>query len=156
MGQYGRGLAGYFQHGVGSLTLSAGNETARAIVPSGITGALLQAKFLTENFSTNDLVWVVVGLTYIVTTTITGGPPVLTLRKNGVNVLTGGTVTIPAVASGPNEIFGALASWTAPADAPGDAWSLFVSTVGTAGVITAALVYAYRTVTGITDGLLTY
>lgn len=155
MGAYGRGLAGYFQHSLGSLTLTGANETLRAIQPSGISIPLIQAGFLTENFAPNDVVWFPVAIIYIVTTGITVTNAVVTLRKNGVSAATGGTATLPIVALGPNEIFSALSNYTfAAAPAAGDNYSVLVTTTATAGVVNPLyLVYGYKTVAGITDGV---
>lgn len=158
MGAYGRGLAGYFFHDLESLTLTGANESLRAIVPSGVSIPLLQANFLTENFAPNDLVWVPVGVSYVITTGITVTNAVVTIRKNGVGPIatpaTAGQATLPIAALGANELFAPFTNYAfAAAPAPGDAWSVLVTTTSTAGVVTLFLCYAYRTVAGITDGV---
>ncbi len=140
---------------LGSLTVSGANETATDISPSGITVALLQAKFLTGNYAPAE-VYVPVGLWYIITTGITVNAAVVTLRKNGVSAATGGTASLPVAASGANWKFAVFSSWTfAAADAAADAWSVLVTTTATAGVVNpVVLAYAIRAVPNVTESTL--
>lgn len=140
---------------LGSLTTTGANETAKDIVPSGLSIPLLQAKMLTGNYGVAE-VWVPVGLWYIITTGITVTDVVVTLRKNGVSPTSGGTATLPIAALGANWKFAVFSSWVfAAADAAADAWSVLVSTTSTAGVVNPVhLCYAIRTVGNVTDGAL--
>ena len=152
MGFIDRGIRAYARVTLGSLTTTGANETLRAIEPSGISGPLLQAKFLTERFPPAET-WVPVGVTYIITTGITVTDAKVTLRKNGVSAATGGFATLPIAALGANEVFAAFTPWTfAAADAAGQAWSVLVSTTSTAGVVNPIyLVYAVRDVIGVAE-----
>lgn len=161
MGFIDTGLAGYGSVSLGSLTTTGANETLRATTPNIIPASLRQGKMLTERAGPGE-VWVPLGIAYIITTGITVTPVVLTLRKNGVNAATNGTITLPIAALGPNEIWAnfnaggtpSTANYTfAAADAMADAWSLFVTTTSTAGVVSIRLIYAWRAVIGISTGV---
>lgn len=154
MGFIDRGMTGGYQRAnLGSLTTTGANESLRALPPTGLSGPLLQQKFLTERYSLAET-WVPVGIVYVITTGITVTAAAVTLRKNGVNALTGGVASLPIQALGPNEVGAAFTPWTfAAADLPGDVWSIFVTTTSTAGVVTANLVYAIRDVINVADGV---
>src|SRR5215471_7727218 len=133
------------------LTTSGANETAKWIEASGISGTLLQNKFLTQYCSVAET-WVPVGVLWIPTTGITTTAPTLILRKNGVSPATGGVATLAIQATSANEFFSAFTPWTfAAADAAAQQWSVLVGTTSAAGQISAALVYQVRMVTGIEE-----
>jgi hypothetical protein len=137
---------------LGSLTTTAGNETSRCIVPSGVSIPLLQAKKLTA-FQMPNEVWVPVGLWYTVTTGITVTDVVVTLRKNGVSPTSGGTATLPIAASSANEKWAVFSNWVfAAADAIADTWSVLVTTTSTAGVVNPVFLgYCLRAVPNVTE-----
>ena len=153
MGFIDRGFRGFQRSGsLGTLTTTGGNETAKVKVPSGVSGPLLQAKFLTGRYGPAE-VWVPVGLWYTITTGITVTDAKVTLRKNGVSAASGGVATLPIAALGADELFAAFSPWTfAAADAAGDQWSVLVTTTSTAGVVNPLyLAYALRDVINITE-----
>jgi hypothetical protein len=155
MGAQDRTYTGYLRATMGTLTTTGANETARVIAPSALSIPLLQTNFMTAVYSTSEA-WRPVGIAYIITTGITVTAAVVTLRKNGVNALTGGTATLPIQALGANEVFAPFTAYTfAAGDAPGDAWSVFVTTTSTAGVVNpVTLVYGIVPKIGVSEGLL--
>lgn len=154
MGMQFREFRGYQKHALGTLTLTGTAETARAISPSGISGALLQAYNLSGYCNVAE-VWVPFGISYICATSVTTPAAVVTLWKNGAAVTgAGGTITIPIQSSGPNYVFAAFGNYTTTAPAAGDVWSLKVTTSSGAGVINPIdLWYATKQVTGINEGV---
>jgi len=152
MGFVDRAIRGMQKTNLGSLTTTGANETLKAKVPSGLSGPLLQAKLISERYSTAE-VWVPLGISYIITTGITVTAAVVTLRKNGVSAATGGTATLAIQALGADEVFVPFTPWTfAAADAAGDQWSLLVTTTSTAGVVNPIhLYYGVKSVISITE-----
>src|SRR6478736_2143177 len=96
---------------LGSMDVSStSTESARITVPSGLTVALLQAQGITEYLGPAEA-WLCVGMTYVITTTIATGTPVVSIAKGGTAV-TGATMTLPLASNATTLLFAACANYT--------------------------------------------
>ena len=160
MGAQDRTYVGYLSTPSFSLTTSGANETTRWTAPFGLSGPFLQSNFATATYGPAE-VWRPCAIAFQITTATTVTAPVVTLRKNGVNVPAVApsgtavvTATIPISAATTGETIVALNYTNPTADAAGDQWSLFVTTTSTAGVVGIRLYYFIKPTLGISDGVL--
>lgn len=127
---------------LGSIDVSSTSNISAAItVPSGLTVALLQAQGITEYLGPAEA-WLCVGMTYVITTTIATGTPVLSINKNGTNI-TGATMTLPLASNTSALLFAPVAtSYARGTIAAADTMALKVSTTNSAtGVINPTYIW---------------
>jgi hypothetical protein len=141
---------------LGSIDVSStSNASAGITVPSGLTVALLQAQALSEYLGPAEA-WLCLGMSYVITTTIATGTPVVSITKGG-TAITGATMTLPTAANATTILFAPVASYARPTIAAADVMGLKISTTNSAtGVINPTYIwYTPIAVAGVSDAVST-